>query len=63
MKKSKVNRAVRSICCLAGAFTLGAATAVHADSWSEASGLLAAAGMDPNETSFIKNNNRNYCYK
>lgn len=41
---------------LASLLTFCAATA-NADNWTEATGLMSAAGMDPNESSFMQNHN------
>ena len=42
--------------CLVGLMALCSTTA-SADSWTEASGLLGAAGIDPNESKFMKDHN------
>ncbi|MDT4290963.1 porin [Methylomonas sp. MO1] len=42
--------------CLAGLMVICSASAM-ADSWTEASGLLGAAGIDPNEAKFMKDHN------
>ncbi len=42
--------------CAAGLLLLSS-TGVNADNWQDASGLLGALGIDPNEKSFMKNNN------
>ncbi|WP_231890209.1 porin [Methylomonas methanica] len=42
--------------CLAGLMVICSASA-GADSWTEASGLLGAAGIDPNEAKFMKDHN------
>lgn len=52
MKNSKV----LSRSFVAGLMILGAQGA-HADDWKDASGLLSAFGVDPNEKSFLKDNN------
>jgi len=56
MKDTKVTRNPRTRSCFAGLLMLSAATA-NADNWTEASGLLGAAGIDPNEAKFMKDHN------
>lgn len=52
MKKTALPRKT----CLASLIAL-CAGAAHANNWTEASGLLGAMGVDPNEASFMKNHN------
>jgi hypothetical protein len=56
MKRTKATHNLRTRSCFAGLLMLGAATA-NADNWTEASGLLGAAGIDPNEAKFMKDHN------
>lgn len=52
--KVRHNPCVRA--CFTSLLILSAASA-SADDWTEASGLLGAAGIDPNETKFMKDHN------
>lgn len=56
MKNTKNLRNLRTRTCVAGLLMLGA-TSVNADNWQDASGLMGALGIDPNEKSFMKDNN------
>jgi hypothetical protein len=56
MKDTKVTRNLRIRSCFAGVLMLSAATA-NADNWTEASGLLDAAGIDPNKSKLMQDHN------
>ena len=56
MKNPKASSQLSLRTCIAGILLLGASGA-HADNWQDASGLMGALGIDPNEKSFMKDNN------
>lgn len=56
MKKALHSRKHSARTCLVGLMAL-CSNAASADSWTEASGLLGAAGIDPNESKFMKDHN------
>lgn len=53
----KINPLTLSIRALLATALVASAPSISANSWSEADGLLAAIGADPNETSFMKKHN------
>lgn len=56
MKKALYSRKHSARTCLVGLMAL-CSTAASADNWTEASGLLGAAGIDPNASKFMTDHN------